>query len=250
MDSLHLGLYLTAPHRCGYLEGKTAATLFVEPAQPLDSEIYGQLLARGFRRSGSHVYRPHCTECALCLSARIPVADFKRARSMRRIWNRNSAIQVKGMPQDYYEHHYWLYTRYMAHRHPDGPMADPSPDEYWTFLTAHWSDTIFYEFWMDGRLVMVAVTDVVPTGLSSVYTFFDPTLTRHSLGSFGILWQIEEARRRELEWVYLGYWIPNCDKMRYKKRFQPLEIYQNRTWTLMTDPNDFAIDSNASDSVV
>ena len=70
----------------------------------------------------------------------------------------------------------------------------------------------------------MAVTDRLATGLSAVYTFFDPDEPRRSLGRYAILWQIEEARRSELPALYLGYWIRNCRKMNYKTEYRPLEM--------------------------
>ncbi len=37
-------------------------------------------------------------------------------------------------------------------------------------------------------------------------------------------------KRRDLEFLYLGYWIKNCDKMNYKRRYKPLEAYLNDQW--------------------
>ena len=63
-------VYTTFPHRCSYLAGEEATTLFVDPRQKLSQELYTQLSLLGFRRSGDHVYRPHCStlQCLHCLS--------------------------------------------------------------------------------------------------------------------------------------------------------------------------------------
>ena len=82
----------------------------------------------------------------------------------------------------------------------------------------------------DGRVrtmfVFVApamrVIDVLNDGLSSVYTFYDPDW-HGSLGTYGILWQLDYADRLGLPWLYLGYWIDESRKMAYKSRFRPLE---------------------------
>ncbi|MNW15703.1 arginyl-tRNA-protein transferase [compost metagenome] len=77
------------------------------------------------------------------------------------------------------------------------------------------------------------MTDVLPNGLSAVYTFFDPLEEKRSLGRLAILWQIAEAARRELPAVYLGYWIRDCRKMRYKSEYRPLELYVNQHWVTL-----------------
>jgi arginine-tRNA-protein transferase len=89
---------------------------------------------------------------------------------------------------------------------------------------------VFYEMRRQDCLVGVVVTDVLPDGLSAVYTFFDPAEKRRSLGSYAVLWQIELARERRFPWLYLGYWIRECRKMAYKGNFLPLEILQDGLW--------------------
>ena len=53
---------------------------------------------------------------------------------------------------------------------------------------------------------------------------------RQSLGTYSILWQIAEAQRRRLPYIYLGYWIEESRKMRYKTDFQPIEGLLRGSW--------------------
>ena len=50
------------------------------------------------------------------------------------------------------------------------------------------------------------------------------------LGTFNILWQIEQCRRLGLEHLYLGYWIEESPKMAYKSLFRPLEALRDGRW--------------------
>jgi len=76
----------------------------------------------------------------------------------------------------------------------------------------------------------VSVTDLLEHGLSAVYTFFDTSLDKRSLGNFVILWQIHLARQMQLDYVFLGYWIKDCAKMQYKTRFRPIELLLEGKW--------------------
>jgi arginine-tRNA-protein transferase len=78
--------------------------------------------------------------------------------------------------------------------------------------------------------VAVAVTDVTRFGLSSVYTFYEPGEAARGLGTYCILHQVSECRRRGLPHLYLGYWIDGHPKMGYKRGFQPLELLRGQRW--------------------
>lgn len=111
-------------------------------------------------------------------------------------------------------------------------MDNPTPESYMQFLTANWANTMFYEIRQtaDNRLLAVAIADILENALSAVYTFFDPDFESRSLGRFAVLYEIEEAKKFSLPWLYLGYWIGDCKKMNYKNEYQPLEYYRNNDW--------------------
>ncbi len=237
-DPTSLGLLLSPEHDCGYLPGQQSTTLFVDPMHPMDTFTYEELLQRGFRRSGHNVYRPFCASCSACLSARVPVKRFQETRSLRRVWKRNRDLTVMERLPIFRIEHFNLYKRYIGSRHAGGPMDNPDYNDFLDFLTSPWSETRFYEFRRNDELVMVAVVDHQPHSLSAVYTFFEPDEHASSLGTMAILWQIAACRTLGLPMLYLGYWIPNCQKMAYKARFRPLEIYENKGWTPLEPGED------------
>lgn len=225
-----LAFFLTRPHPCGYLPERWATTLFADPAFPMTSYVYQQLLEMGFRRSGGEVYQPHCPGCRSCVPVRLPSGRFKPSRTMTKVWRHNDDLAVSIHPAHYRDEYFELYTRYLAARHADGPMEGSTPDDFLTFLDSPWLDVAFVEFRLLDRLVMVAVTDLLPYSLSAVYTFFDPEEAHRSLGTYAILWQARQAREWSMPWLYLGYWVPGSDKMDYKSRFRPLEGFVRQEW--------------------
>ncbi|MCG6657366.1 arginyltransferase [Halomonas campisalis] len=227
-----LRFFLTVPHACSYLEGREATTLFLDPQESHGQGVYDALALLGFRRSGRHLYRPHCEGCSACLSVRLPVADFTPSRVQRRVARRNADLRLIERPALFDPEHYALYDRYIRTRHVDGDMYPPSHEQYRTFLTLDEPYSRLMEFRLGERLLAVAAFDRLEHGLSAIYTFFDPApeWNRRSLGTFAVLCLVEQARRLGLPHVYLGYWIRECRKMAYKENFQPLEILDGRHW--------------------
>jgi arginine-tRNA-protein transferase len=230
-----LKVYTTYPHRCSYLESEEATTLFIDPRQPVDKALYSNLSLLGFRRSGNHIYRPHCNHCNACIPARVPVADFRPSRGQRRCMKRNADLSVAALDSISNDSCYQLYARYIEARHADGDMFPPDRDQYESFLNNPWGCTRYYAFRDGEDVIGVAVVDEMLDGLSAIYTFYDPQQEARSLGRFAILWQIERCRELGLPYVYLGYWIRQCRKMAYKADYRPLEVMVNNQWQLGTE---------------
>lgn len=230
-DEKSIKLYSTYPHPCSYFQDREAKTLFVDPHIPFDSNLYTQLSRRGFRRSGRHVYRPDCKSCQQCIASRIPVDRFKPNRQQRRCQNRNTDLRVD-IRTTMAEHAYPLYDRYIRTRHQDGDMFPPSKEQFEQFLCDAIPATRFACFYLGDQLLAVSVIDVMGDGLSAIYTFYDPDqqFARRSLGAMAILWLINHSRELKLPYIYLGYWIRDCEKMRYKIDYRPIELLMSNRW--------------------
>lgn len=222
-------LYHTPAQPCGYLEKRSARNLVVDPCST-DARLYQRLATRGFRRSGEYLYRPACDGCHACISLRLPVARFRPDRSMRRTLSQNQDLGMNLVPARVDHELYHLYRRYLQHRHPDGGMAEGDLEAFASFMLSSWCSTVFLEFRAENELIAVAVTDLLTDGLSAVYTFFSPDHLERSLGTLAVLKQIDLARQRGLDWLYLGYWIADCRKMAYKARFRPHQVLTRNGW--------------------
>jgi arginine-tRNA-protein transferase len=225
-----LQFYATAPYPCSYLPGKQARSQVAAPGNLIHSDTYSQLIDQGFRRSGLFTYRPHCDDCKACTPVRVNVEQFVPTRTQKRVLKRHKDLRPLVAELAWSEEHFALYQRYQAQRHPQGGMDDDSRQQYGEFLLASRVNTRLVEFRdQDGTLQMVSIIDVLEQGLSSVYTFYAPE-TPGSLGTYGILWQINQCRQLNLSWLYLGYWIENSEKMAYKALFKPAEYRLDGQW--------------------
>ncbi|MBL4607667.1 MAG: arginyltransferase [Pseudomonadales bacterium] len=233
-QTTHVKFFITPSHPCSYIENQQATTLFLDPHARPSPHLYTQLSEQGFRRSGGHFYRPQCKGCDACIATRIPAALFKANKRQRRVWNKNQDLEANIVEPIFSQEHYDLYKRYICQRHQDGDMYPPSPEQYRSFLTEGWTEHgIFIEFRKDKQLIALAVVDKLENAISAVYTFFDPDYSNRSLGSYAVLWQIDYCLKNKLEAIYLGYWIKECQKMRYKSEYRPLELLTNGQWLLV-----------------
>jgi len=233
MSSQSIQLYLTRSHDCGYIEGMQATNLVPDPGMVMSMDVYSQLIQLGYRRSGNHTYRPHCSECKQCIPCRIPVSQFSSTKSQRRCLARNQDLSITITPAHYSDEHFALYSSYLSARHPDGDMVDPEPEDFRNFLYCNWSDTDFIEMRLGDTLKAVAVTDKVSDGLSAVYSYFDSDEAQRGLGNYCVLQQIKHATSLGLDYLYLGYLIEQSKKMQYKARYRPLEVFDNNRWFLL-----------------
>ena len=228
------------------MERKLFTSLQGENAIALNDSLSKQ----GFRRSQNVLYRPTCAGCNACLSARIRVADFKPSKSQRRAMNKNKYLKRGATSPWATEAQYELFREYLETRHADGGMADMDVFEFAAMIEETPIRTRVIEYYVPGEngtpreLAATCLTDLLDDGVSMVYSFYKPELTKDSLGTYVILDHIEIARDAGLPYVYLGYWVPGSPKMGYKARFSALEVYQDGQWVEVEDPDDFSPDSH------
>lgn len=150
---------------------------------------------------------------------------------------------IRSSPRSYefqgtFDESYSVYKKYQVTIHKDPPTRCTSK-QFTRFLvdsplTALYTiggpksgfGSFHQHYRLDGKLIAVAVLDVLPHCVSSVYFYYDPDYKFLSLGTYSALREIALTRElnkkcQQIEYYYMGFYIQNCIKMKYKGHFDP-----------------------------
>jgi arginyl-tRNA--protein-N-Asp/Glu arginylyltransferase len=226
--------FATAPIPCPYVDGRVERKLIVELAGRGAIDLYDELSRAGFRRSHGFAYRPACPNCNACVPMRIAVDRFTHSRSTRRVRNANREVHGRLAAPRATPEQFRLFIGYQRSRHRDSDMATMSYADYRSMVEDSPIRTALAEFHDgEGTLIAASLLDRLDDGYSAVYSFFDPERDKQSLGTWSILWLVEECRRQGLPYAYLGYWIGESPKMAYKARFPAIEHLSAAGWAAL-----------------
>lgn len=171
----------------------------------------------------------HREEVVLVLPLRVRLADFRMKKDQRRILRRGREnFRTEVVPsaagkveQDLFEVHKWRFD-------------DNIPDDLFTFVSPEPSwlpcEGKAVRVWDGEALVAASYLSVGADSVSSVYGMFHPEWSRHSLGIYTMLEEIEWALAQGKRWYYHGYCYSEPSHYDYKKRFGALEFFDWVTW--------------------
>ena len=233
-------LFLTAAMPCPYLPGRQERKLFTHLSGRRASALHHVLSDNGFRRSQNLIYRPACEGCNACQSVRIVAGEFVASSRFRRVLRANDDLAISVRPSTATAEQYDLFKRYLDSRHAGGGMTSMTYQDYEYMVEDTPVQSVLVEYRLRDHpseaLVAVGLTDVMPNGLSMVYSFYDPDMAQRSLGTFLILDHIAQVRSAGMDYVYLGYWVKDSPKMAYKAQYRPLEVQRGHEgWVRLTE---------------
>lgn len=224
-------LVLDKASRCPYLPERTARLPLRLPIRELSRVELDARLVAGDRRQGFVLYRPECPACRACEPIRIPVRELVRSRSLVRTVRRaERALRVEIGPPLMDARRVELYNKHKLGRGLSDEPRKIEAADYSDFLVASCCESFELRYHIGDELVGVAVTDRSESALSAVYCYYDPVHEKLGIGTFSIMKQVELCVAWGLEHLYLGLYIAECDRMRYKARFVPHERLIDGEW--------------------
>jgi arginine-tRNA-protein transferase len=229
--------YTAPPSPCGYLPGQTWRLEYEFVARMSPAEYLGRML-QGWRRFGSRLFRPACPACQACQPLRVRAGDFRPDRSQRRVRKANEGeVRLHVGRPELTRAKLDLYDRYHAFQAGHKGWPEHGRRDAAGYVESFVDNPFGIEEWcyyLGERLLGVGYVDHLPEGLadvpagagglSAIYFFYDPDERDRSPGGWNVLRLIEEAGRRGLGYVYLGYYIAGSASMEYKRRFRPNEV--------------------------
>lgn len=202
-----------------------------------NTALYEYLIQFGFRRDADTLSRCLCQGCQQCLPTRIDILRFRPGKTMRRIFNHNRSLIATVKPLAPLTDEQWdLFQRYLSIRHPKSSMRNLTRSECDQLLFRSPVRSEILEIREPpqsdnpNKLLMVCIIDRLENSLSAVYNFYDPSDKKRSLGMFGVLVEILYAKQRGLAYLHLGHWLKDYPGMDYKRRYQPIAVFQHEQW--------------------
>ena len=216
---------------CQYLPERRARQPLRLPLRGLTPAEFDARLEAGDRRAGRLLYTQACPACAACEPIRVDVRAFAPSRSQRRAQVKAQAsVTTRTGPLEVDDRRVALYLEHLHQRGLARRAESIDARDYAAAFVASCVDGFELRYFIDGKMVGLAVTDRGERSLSAVYTYWDPAYEALSLGTYSILSQIALAREAGLDWVYLGLTIKDSPPMTYKTRFLPHERRIGGVW--------------------
>lgn len=215
---------------CSYLDDKEQTTHYKIIHECTASHVQ-ELIERGYRRFGKMYFRPVCESCDECKSIKIDVENYSFSKSEKRVLKKAKDLEAYIQTPEITREHLKLFERYHLHmKDKKGWKYEAtSPDHYYnSFVSGH--ENYGYEilYYQEKKLIGVDLIDILEDGISSIYFYYDPDYSHYSLGKLSLLKQIEHAKETGKKWIYLGYYVKECDSLNYKANYTPYVTLQGR----------------------
>ncbi|KAF3933318.1 hypothetical protein ABW19_dt0201447 [Dactylella cylindrospora] len=143
-------------------------------------------------------------------------------------------LEIKLEPNNFTQEKYELFEHYQVEVHKDTDVTKTgfkrflctnpfkprfSVDEQGRKLGAYHQC-----YYLDGKLVAIAVLDLLPDCVSGVYFMYHKDIEKWCPGKLSALRETALAVEGGYKYYYMGYYIHSCPKMRYKCEYGPAQV--------------------------
>jgi arginyl-tRNA--protein-N-Asp/Glu arginylyltransferase len=225
--------------KCSYLAQKDQTTHY-KVIEECSTSYCQELIEHGYRRFGKMYFRPICGACDECKSIKIDVENFNFSSSHKRVIRKAANIKSYIQRPSMSKAHLELFEKYhlfMKDKKGWEHTSSSAQSYYSSFVDAH--NDFGYEvlYFAEEKLIGVDLIDVLEEGISSIYFYYDPDYAHYSLGKLSLYNQILFAKRSHKKWIYLGYYVKDCQSLSYKSQYKPYvtldgrpELYEEPIW--------------------
>ncbi|MEK6626850.1 MAG: hypothetical protein AABY86_17925 [Bdellovibrionota bacterium] len=226
-------IYLRKPQlketfECPYGKGPKARYRDFVAIDVAESDL-DTLFFEGWRKFGPYFFVPNCVDCTACIPIRLVPVDLILTHSQKRVIKRNFDLRMVTGPLNFRPEIFELYLEFQQERFE---KADIDVEQFYQSFYLVSKHGMQIEYFAKERLIAVGFVDVTDNIMSSVYFFWKPQEYKRMLGIFSILYEIEIAKERQLQFYYLGYALEGLPSMSYKFQFKPHHLYnwELRKW--------------------
>ena len=194
-------------------------------------EYYAKYVKRGWRRFGMLLHRPNCKNCFECINLRIDTKNYEFSKSARRILKKAENIKIKIVKPLVSQSHINLYNKYhyfMSQK--KGWRFQETTDYLYNKSFIEGASNYGYEilYYDEDKIIGIDFIDIIDDGISAIYFFYDPDYAHLSLGKLSIYYQIIKAKELGLKWIYMGYYVQECESLNYKSQYKPYQLLKDR----------------------
>jgi leucyl-tRNA---protein transferase len=202
----------------------------LEQASP---ELMDRCWADGWRHFGSYFFRysrmSEARGFKTVTPLRMRLENFVLSTSQARVVKRNANLELKIQDATIDQKKLELFALHTRR------FSENIPDSLYSFLGFQPAtvpcETKELLLFKDGRLIAATFLDIGATSTSSIYSIYDPSESKHSLGIYLILCSIQHSIALGKTFYYPGYATLEPSVYDYKKRFAALEFFDwNGNW--------------------
>jgi leucyl-tRNA---protein transferase len=196
-------------------------------------ELMDRCWADGWRHFGSYFFRysrmSEARGFKTVTPLRMRLENFVLSTSQARITKRNSRLEIKIQDATIDQKKLELFALHTRR------FSENIPDSLYSFLGFQPAnvpcETKELLLFKEGCLIAATFLDIGATSTSSIYSIYDPSESKHSLGIYLILCSIKYSIALGKTFYYPGYATLEPSVYDYKKRFSALEFFDwNGNW--------------------